>query len=168
MKSLGLVLILAACGGGGGGTDAAVAGDTGSHKDAAATDAASSSADGAVADAIAADAPAGPVLKVKNYLAWCSVIVDGHAASAASEQDVPVTAGTINVSAVALANFQLGVAPWHDTANDTGNGDPGTRTGTGQAQSSATTVVVSASGKCAWVCCEFAGGGGCPAGDQCP
>lgn len=145
------------------GIDAAIHADA-PHADAAPVD---SAVDSALVDG-SADAPGGPVLTVKNYFAWCSVIVDGHPASSAATQTVPVTAGTIAVSAVALTGFQLGTAPWHDTAGDTGAGDPGTRSGTGQATSSATTVVVSASGKCAWVCCEFTGGGGCPTADQCP
>jgi hypothetical protein len=157
MKSFGLILILAACGGGGSGNiDGAI--DSPKVVDAHNT------ADGAPG----VDAPSGPTLRVKNYLAWCSVIVDGHPASTLAVQDVPVTAGTINVSAVALTGFRLGTNPWHDTAGDTGTGEQGTLTGTGQTASSATTVVVSASGKCAWVCCEFSTGGGCPTVDQCP
>jgi len=158
MKSLGLIVILAACGGGGSGNiDAAI------DSPHAAVDAHPS------ADASGVDAPAGgPMLKVKNFDVWCSVIVDGHTASAAAEQNVAVTAGTIHVSAVALTGFILGSAPWHDTAGDTGAGDPGTVTGTGQSASSATTVVVGSGGKCVWVCCPFANGTGCPITDQCP
>jgi hypothetical protein len=169
------LLLLAACGGGG--TTA---------KDASIVDAPKSidsqvTADGPVDDALVdappgdalgadamIDAPAGPVLKVKNYLAWCSVKVNGGTASSLGEQDVAVTAGTIPVSAVALSGFELGPTPWHDTAGDTGAGDPGTVTGTGQAASSATTVVVGAGGKCVWVCCPFTNGTGCPTTDQCP
>jgi len=29
-------------------------------------------------------------------------------------------------------------------------------------------VVVSGNSACVWVCCEFAGGGGCDVPDQCP
>ena len=157
MKSFAIVLFLAACGGGG----------SDPNKDAA-VDSPHATVD-AHGDALGVDAPAGPTLRVKNYLAWCSVTVAGHPASSAAVQDVPVTAGTINVSAVALSGFQLGTKPWHDTAGDTtGMGEQGTVTGTGQSASSATTVVVGASGKCVWVCCEFTGGGGCPTADQCP
>ena len=97
--------------------------------------------------------------------------VNGGTASSLAVQAIPVTAGTINLSAVALPTFELGPKPWHDTAGDTtGTGEQGTLTGTGQAQSSATTVVVGASGKCVWVCCPFQTppGTGCPTTDQCP
>ena len=160
MKILAIALLAASCGGGGT-----------SDKDAAVIDSPHATADAPHADASSTvDAPAlTNTLRVKNYLAWCSVTVAGHPASSAAVQDVTITPGTINVSAVALAGFQLGTKPWHDTAGDTtGTGEQGTVTGTGQAASSATTVVVGASGKCVWVCCEFTGGGGCPTTDQCP
>jgi hypothetical protein len=107
-------------------------------------------------------------LTVKNYKRWCSVKVNNGTASTAASQTLLVSPGTIPLSAVALTGFQLGAAPWHDTSGDTGAGDPGTRSGSGQNTSSATTVVVGGSAKCVWVCCEFSGGGGCPATDQCP
>ncbi len=152
MKKLSVLLFaIAACGGGGSsGIDAAI------------------DSPKAVVDAPKADAAAGPVLLVKNYLSWCNVTVNGGTASSSAAQSVTVTPGTINVSAVALTGFILGPKPWHDTAGDTGAGDPGTVTGTGQAASSATTAVVSATGKCVWVCCPFTNGTGCPTTDQCP
>jgi hypothetical protein len=107
-------------------------------------------------------------LTVKNYLSWCSVSLAGQAASSASAQTVCVAAGPVSVSATALAGFELGPAPWHDTAGDHGAGDPGTVTGTGQSASSATTVTAAGSATCAWVCCPFTGGTGCPAANQCP
>jgi hypothetical protein len=107
-------------------------------------------------------------LTVKNYLAWCSVTVNGGAASSASVQTVQVAPGTIALSAVADPGFELGATPWHDTAGDTGSGDPGTRTGSGQTQSSATTVSVGNAAKCVWVCCETVGVNDCPTTDQCP
>jgi hypothetical protein len=174
-------LLIAACGGGGSSQDAAIVDsprpiDAHATGDAPPSDGAlaDGAGDGPAIDAPAIDAPVmidattGPVLKVKNYFGWCSVVVNGGAASTVPEQDVPVTAGTLPVSAVALAGFILGPTPWHDTTGDTGAGDPGTVTGTGQAASSATTVVVGASGKCAWVCCPFTSGTGCPTVDQCP
>jgi hypothetical protein len=157
-----MLLAIAACGGGGSSSVDAAADSPKATIDAphSTVDAPSSTVDAP---------PGGPTLTMKNYLAWCNVIVDGHAASTAAVQAVPVTAGTINVSATAAsATFILGAKPWHDTAGDTGAGDPGTVTGTGTAASSATTVVVGASGKCIWICCPFANGTGCPTTDQCP
>ncbi len=170
------VLVLAACGGGGTAKDASVV-DSPRPVDAhASTDSPpvliDAALDAPATDAPAADAtvdsPSGPILRMKNYFGWCSVIVNGGTASTVEEQDVAVTAGTIPVSVVALAGFELGPAPWHDTSGDTGTGDPGTVTGTGQSASNATTVVVGSTGKCAWVCCPFTNGTGCPTTDQCP
>jgi hypothetical protein len=122
------------------------------------------------AHAGAIDAPAGSVtLTVKNYLSWCSVTVNGGTAASTATQTVTLDgAGTVDLSAVALSGFQLGTTPWHDTDGDTGSGEQGTVTGTGQTASSATTETVGDTDDCVWVCCEFSGGGGCPATDQCP
>lgn len=108
-------------------------------------------------------------LTVKNYLAWCSVSIAGGAASAAATQTACVAqSSVVSLAAVALVGFQLGATPWHDTDGDAGSGDPGTRTGVGQNESASTTKAVGSSAACAWVCCEFSFGGGCPATDQCP
>jgi hypothetical protein len=105
-------------------------------------------------------------LTVKNYLSWCAVTVGTGAPVQTDSQTVCVADGTVALSATPLPGFQLGVIPWHDTAGDTGSGDPGTVSG----GASTTTVVVSGAGtKCAWVCCDFADGTiGCPTADQCP
>jgi hypothetical protein len=106
---------------------------------------------------------------VKNYLSWCNVTVNGGTASISSEQTVCVAAnGTVPVSAVARQGFTLPADPWHDTTGDTGSGDPGTLTGSGQTASDATTVTVTTGTKCAWVCCETTGSTDCPTTDQCP
>jgi hypothetical protein len=94
--------------------------------------------------------------------------VDGQAASAASTQTSCVAAGTVSLAATALTGFELGPAPWHHTSGDTGAGELGTVTGSGQSASSATTVAVSGTSACAWVCCETSGLSDCPATDQCP
>jgi hypothetical protein len=107
-------------------------------------------------------------LTVKNYLAWCSVSVAGATSSSAAVQTACVPRGTVSLSAQALSGFILGPAPWHDTLGDHGSGDPGTVTGSGASAQSATSVVVSASSACVWVCCPFPDGSGCPATDQCP
>jgi hypothetical protein len=123
-----------------------------------------------MSSAAAAPAPvtcsgATPVaLTVKNYLSWCSVSVAGHAASSAGAQTVCVAAGTIALSATALAGFELGPAPWHHTDGDSGAGDAGTVT----SGTSAASVTASGASTCAWICCPFVGGTGCPTTDQCP
>ena len=97
-------------------------------------------------------------LTVKNYLSWCDVSVAGRAASTAAAQTVCVAAGAVPLSATPSAGFELGPAPWHDTDDDHGAGDP----------ADATTVTVSGASDCAWVCCPFPDGTGCPTTDQCP
>ncbi len=107
-------------------------------------------------------------LTVKNYLAKCSVSVAGHAASSLTSQTFCVAAGAAPLSATALAGFQLGPTPWHGTDGDHGSGDPGTVSGSGQSATSDTTITVSGARGCAWVCCPFPDGTGCPTTDQCP
>jgi hypothetical protein len=107
-------------------------------------------------------------LTVKNFVSWCSVSVAGAAASSAATQTMCVAAGAVDLSATANATFVLGPTPWHDTAGDTGSGDPGTVTGSGQASQSATTVTVSGASACVWVCCPGATGTpACPTTNQC-
>lgn len=109
-------------------------------------------------------------LTVKNFDSWCSVSVAGMASSTSSTVTDCVAAGQVALSATALAGFELGSAPWHDTDGDHGSGDPGTVTGSGQSATSSTTVTVSGSSACAWVCCPFAPptAPGCPTSNLCP
>jgi hypothetical protein len=107
-------------------------------------------------------------LTVKNYLNWCSVSVAGGTAVSDAAQTVCVAAGAIDLEATALTGFKLGTTPWHDTDGDTGSGEQGTLSGSGQSQKSAAKKTVSSGAACAWVCCEFTAGGGCPTTDQCP
>jgi hypothetical protein len=105
---------------------------------------------------------------VKNYLEWCSVTVGTNAAFTGASETYCVAAGSVNLSATALSGFELGPAPWHDTSGDKGTGDPGTVSGSGATASDSTTVTVTTGSKCAWVCCPFPDGTGCPTTDQCP
>lgn len=100
---------------------------------------------------------------VKNYLSWCSVSVEGAAASTDAEQVFCVAEmEKMDLTLTALPGFQAGIAPFHGTDYDFGMGDTG-----GVGATRATTDLVIGPEACAWVCCEFAGGGGCPATDQC-
>ncbi len=115
-------------------------------------------------------------LTVRNYLAWCSVSVNGGTASTASEQTVNVAPGVINLSAtpapsgVGTSNFILGL--WHDTDGDSGAGETGNVTGSGPTAVSTTTeTVVAGTPGCIWICCPFTNGTGCEpstTGDLCP
>lgn len=166
MKTLALALLLAACGGDSNPVDAQVADTHPANHDGTVDTA--TVADGPVADAEIKTDAGGPTLKLKNYLAWCSVSVDGHPASTMSEQDITVATGDVTLVATAAPGFILGTAPWHHTSGDTGAGEAGTVTGTGTAATSTVTAVVSSTGKCVWICCPFPNGTGCPATDQCP
>lgn len=119
------------------------------------------------------DAPAGATpLKVKNYLAWCSVSVNGAAASTASVQNVNVAPGEITLIATGIGDppmFIVAGNMWHHTDGDTGSGEPGTIQGTmDPSKSSTAKVTVGAAAKCVWVCCPFPNGTGCNVADQCP
>jgi hypothetical protein len=105
---------------------------------------------------------------VKNYLSWCSVQVGSNAASSAGSQTVCVPSGTTTLVATALTGFELGTTPWHDTDGDTGGGEQGTVTGTGQSATSTAMITVSGNSDCAWVCCPNVGQMNCPTTDQCP
>lgn len=107
-------------------------------------------------------------LTVKNYLSWCSVSVNGDTASSAAEQTTCVTAGAVPVTTEALPGFELGTTPWHHTDGDSGSGEQGTLTGSGQSTMSSATVNVTGASACAWVCCETAGTSDCPTMDLCP
>jgi len=107
-------------------------------------------------------------LTVKNYLSWCSVSVASGTAKADAVQTVCVPAGPVDLSATALSGFELGSTPWHNTDGDSGNGDKGTVTGSGQAAKSSTTETTSGSTDCVWVCCPTVGQSDCPTTDQCP
>jgi hypothetical protein len=114
---------------------------------------------------------AGPTcvsLTVLNYEVWCSVTVNGGAPFVADAATLCVPPGTEQLAAMALPDFELGPAPWHDTVGDQGDGDPGTVTGSDASAVSSTTVVVGDAATCVWVCCPFDDGVGCPTTDQCP
>jgi hypothetical protein len=119
------------------------------------------------------DAPAGTFpLKVKNYISWCSVEVNGSGTfSTAMEQDVNVLPGTIALVAKPMSGtFELGSDMWHHVDGTTGDtGIAGGRATSGQSSAS---ITITSAGACVWVCCPFsADGSGCdPAliGDQCP
>jgi len=110
-------------------------------------------------------------LTVKNAptaTPWCSITVNGGAASTAAMQTVNITAdGMITLTAAPeSASFQLGSGMWHHTTGDTGSGEDGTVVGT---TSTAMVAVTTTADKCVWVCCPFSpGGNGCPTTDQCP
>jgi hypothetical protein len=146
---------------------------TGADAPATSMDGGHAGAEAGVLDATIADAGAeasAPCvnLTVLNYEVWCAVSVNGGDAEVADAETLCVPPGTQQLAATALQFFELGPAPWHDTAGDMGQGDPGTVTGSGATAVDTTTVVVGSQPKCVWVCCPFDDGSGCPTTDQCP
>jgi len=119
------------------------------------------------------DAPPGTFpLKVKNYISWCAVEVNGSGTfSTALEQDVNVLPGTIQLAAKPMSStFELGSDMWHHV--DGTSGDTGIPGNAGAGGTTTATITITSAGACVWVCCPFsADGSGCnPAliGDQCP
>ncbi|MGH7270001.1 MAG: hypothetical protein ACREJ3_06180 [Polyangiaceae bacterium] len=161
------------------GVDSAASGSSGSSGASTGSSGASTGSSGSAGDASSGstgDASSGTstadagctTLTVKNYIGWCDVSVNGGAVSPSPTQSVCVAPGSIALSASALQGFDLPAKPWHDTSGDTGSGDPGTVTGTGQTAQNATTVTVGTAAKCVWVCCPTHGTTDCPTSDQCP
>jgi hypothetical protein len=124
--------------------------------------------DGKTSDGKAPDSPSSSAtLTVKNYLAWCSVSVDGMNASVGAVQTEPITTSRNDLTLVATAasaSFKIDSMMWHHTNGDSGSGEAGTVSG---AMSTATVTVTAGANKCVWVCCPFTSGTGCPTTDQC-
>ena len=113
------------------------------------------------------DGPATPMLKVKNYLSWCSVGINGATMSTAAVQTINSSPGMSYslVGTAASTTFKLGSNMWHHTDADTANqGEPGIVSG----NVSTSSVTATNGVKCVWVCCPFQDGSGCPTTDQCP
>lgn len=160
-----VMLALAACG-----DDGGKSGGDGGPIDSAGSDA--PPIDGAMIDAPPDGPP--PNLTVKNYFAWCSVSVNGAAASTASVQAVNVAPGDITLVATrASSTFQVLGNMWHHTDGDTGTGEPGEIMNPNDppTRSSTAHVTIGTTAKCVWVCCPFANdASGCESTipDQCP
>jgi hypothetical protein len=77
------------------------------------------------------DGPPGTApLTVMNFDGWCSIAVNGGTESTLGTQLVNVMPGSITlVAKEASTLFEIGPTTWHDTAGDTGAGDPGTLVG---------------------------------------
>jgi len=132
-------------------------------------------------DAMIDGPPGTTALKVKNYLAWCTVSVNGAATSIANIQTVNVAPGDITLVAMRKdSTFEVSGNLWHHTNGDTGAGEPGVITNAGDpaTKTSTAVVTVAATAKCVWVCCPFKAvppdteGAGCAfptdVAEQCP
>jgi hypothetical protein len=111
------------------------------------------------------DAPPPPELTVMNYATWCSVTVNGGAASIAPSQTMVISAdATITLTATRKnSTFEVSGNMWHHTDGDAGGGETGVVVGGTTGTSTAMVTVTAGTSKCVWVCCPFAGGTGCTA-----
>jgi hypothetical protein len=96
-------------------------------------------------------------LTVNNFESWCSVAVNGEAASTSAKQTVCVASGTkVSLVAKPAPNFILGSAPW--VSGTTGQGTETGGTGSGGTSTNSVTVT---GATCVAVCCPFPSGSGC-------
>jgi hypothetical protein len=108
-------------------------------------------------------------LTINDISGSCEVGVNGSPPAAFSGKQVfcvPPGTATLTAGPSDPSTYELGAAPWHDTAGDTGSGDPGQLGGGFD-----TTTVHVVSPTCVWVCCQAIGvPASCPApsANQCP
>jgi uncharacterized membrane protein YgcG len=131
-----------------------------------------------VVDAAVFDAASAPdegtssevTLTVLNFLNWCSVTINGGAASTAATVTASVAQGSTATIVVTPASsaFTIGADPWFGVTQNGGAAAPGTDQGTGATETSTATVVV-AGNQCVSVCCELPNNGppACPTTDPC-
>ena len=109
-------------------------------------------------------------LTVLNFLSWCSVTINGGAASTGATVTASVAQGSTAtiVATPASSAFTIGADPWFGVTQNGGAAAPGTDKGTGATETSTATVVV-AGNQCVSVCCELPNNGppACPATDPC-
>lgn len=138
----------------------------------------SAPATAAPVDAAVFDAPSTPdagtsgevTLTVLNFLSWCSVKINGGAASTAATVTASVASGSTATIVVTPASpsFTIGADPWFGVTQNGGAAAPGTDNGSGATETSTATVVV-AGNQCVSVCCELPDNGppACPATNPC-
>jgi hypothetical protein len=129
-------------------------------------------------DAAVFDAPSAPdegtsgevTLTVLNFLSWCSVTINGGAASTAATVTASVASGSTATIVVTPASsaFTIGADPWFGVTQNGGAAAPGTDNGTGATETSTATVVVKAN-QCVSVCCALPNNGppACPTTNPC-
>jgi hypothetical protein len=97
-------------------------------------------------------------LTVLNYIAWCTVTVNGGAPFSNTSQVVCVPPGTVMLDATPNNGFMFG--DWYGVNGDM---DAGVAT-----EMATVTVGVGSSGACVSVCCPNTGTMDCPGSNQCP
>jgi hypothetical protein len=115
-----------------------------------------------------------PTLTVMNFLGWCSVTVNGGAASTGETVEVSVTPGSLAtvVATPASSSFQIGADPWFGVDENDGSAAKGTDVGAGTSETSKTTVTIDDENEttCVSVCCQEPGNSPtpCPTTNPCP
>jgi hypothetical protein len=118
----------------------------------------------------------GVTLTVLNYQSWCSVSINGGAASTSTSVLATLPSGSTASIVVQPASsmFVIGPDPWFGVIGDDGGGAPGLDSDAGTVETSTATVVVvpnanTATGSaCVSVCCGDAPSGtGCPTTNPC-
>ena len=119
-------------------------------------------------------APSGgvPTLTVMNFLGWCSVTINGGAASTGETVAASVAPGSVAtvVATPASSSFQIGADPWFGVDQDDGAAASGTDVGTGTSETSKASVIVGENETtCVSVCCQEPGNSPtpCPTTNPC-
>ena len=113
-------------------------------------------------------------LTVMNFLNWCSVSINGGAASTDATVTASVTPGSVAtiVAAPASSAFQIGATPWFGVDQNDGGAAGGTDVGSGTTETSKATVTITDTGtaQCVAVCCQEPGNSPipCPTTSPCP
>ena len=106
-----------------------------------------------------------------NFLDWCSVTINGGAASTGASVTAQVASGSTAtiVATPASSAFEIGADPWFGVAQNDGGAAAGTDVGSGTTETTTATVVVSGN-QCVSVCCEEPGNAPtpCPTTNPCP
>lgn len=111
-------------------------------------------------------------LTVMNFLSWCSVSINGGAASTEATVSGTVNQGSMATIVVtpASADFQIGAEPWFGTDENNGGAAAGTDNGSGVTETSTATVTIGANAtQCVSVCCQLPGNAPtpCPTTNPC-
>jgi hypothetical protein len=115
-------------------------------------------------------------LTVMNFLGWCSVSINGGAASTSTSVLASVAPGsTATIVAQPASNaWVIGADPWFGVAQNDGDAAPGTDNDASTVETTTATVVVTATANtstgtaCVSVCCGDAPTGtGCPTMNPC-
>ena len=119
-------------------------------------------------------APGGgvPTLTVMNFLRWCSVTINGGAASTGETLAASVAPGSLAtvVATPASSSFQIGADPWFGVDENDGGAASGTDVGTGTSETSKASVIVGENETtCVSVCCQEPGNSPtpCPTTNPC-